>query len=260
MSFRITHVLIDEIVDEQIRSPSPWVGFEGLAEFVEDDATEFVGKPNRANASRAVSAVSSHGMISREGLRLTQEQKETFIRNGFFILPGAVSEDLVQIASDFVDKAYEEGMYNLNGATKPGAQHLVPGFHKPIKQAPQITDLLHKSRLFKVAEELVGEGNVIVRDKQGQVAYTTPNEIYREEGNDMKEPHPKREWHIDAGHGKYAALGSDFSFLVGVYLSDGQYVDENRGQFTAWSGKPIYTQVTYPALDQFPSLTPACAP
>lgn len=237
--FRITHALIDEIVDEQIRSPTPWVGFEGLAEFVEEDATEFVGKPKRDGESRAGPVVSSRGTFSTTGLNLTQEQKETFIRDGFVILPGAVSEDLVQIASDFVDKAYEDGSYNLNGAKKPGAKHPVPGFYKPIKQSAQIMNLLHKSGLFEVADELVGKGNATIRDKQGQIAYTTPNEIYREEGKDMKEPHPKRKWHIDAGHGKYAALGSDFSFLVGVCLSDGQHVDENRGQFTVWPGKPI---------------------
>lgn len=235
--FRVAHALIDDIVDEQIRSPTPWVGFEGLAEFIEEGAADFAGKRKSAKKTEKASpAISSRDFFSGGDLRLTREQKETFIKDGFVILPEAVSKELVKTALDLVNQSYEDGKYNLNGATRPGAKRPSPAFYKPIQGAPQILDLFYKSGLVGVAEELQGKGNAILRRKIGQIAYNPTCELYQEEGKDKTTPHPKNNWHIDAGNGKYAALGSDFSFLVGVCLTEGQDVDESRGQFTVWPG------------------------
>lgn len=39
--FRIVHSLIDDILVQQMTSPTPWVGFAGLKEFVPEGATEY---------------------------------------------------------------------------------------------------------------------------------------------------------------------------------------------------------------------------
>lgn len=252
--FRIAHSNLNEIVDEQVHSDLPWVGFAGLADFVEEEATEFTEKNNKLKrANRKVAGVAASAMPV-EGEVLSVEQKKAFIRDGFLIIPDAVPEDKVKAAVNLIDKAYEEKRYNINGITKPGSKHPVPGFHKPIKQAPEILDLIYGSNVFAAAEALLGKGNVVIRNNQAQIACTTQSEEFIKKGMDIREPHPKRRWHIDNGYGKYAAVGSDFSLLIGVCLSDGQYVDENRGQFTVWPGSHF---LTHTALSEVISTTPA---
>lgn len=252
--FRIAHSQTDKIVDQQVNSKLPWVGFAGLADFVEEEATEFTEKKDKLKHinKRAFGLRASPAPV--EGEILSTEQKETFIRDGFLIISGAVPQDKVKAAVDLIDDAYEKKDYNINGITKPGSKHPVPGFHKMIKEAPEVLDLLYGSVLFNAAEELLGKGNVVIRNNQGQIAYTTPSEEFIKQGMDINEPHPKRRWHIDAGHGKYAAVGSDFSLLIGICLSDGQYIDENRGQFTVWLGSHLTTHTT---LSEVIESTPA---
>lgn len=252
--FRIAHSNLNEIVDEQVRSNFPWVGFTGLTDFVEEEATEFTEKNNKLKrANREIAGLATSPMPS-EGEVLSTEQKETFIRDGFLIIPGAVPEDKVKAAVNLIDKAYEGKQYNINGITKPGSKHPVPGFHKPIKQAPEILDLVYGSGVYSAAEELLGKGNLVIRNNQAQIACTTQSEEFIEKGMDICQPHPKRRWHIDNGYGKYAAVGSDFSLLIGVCLSDGQHVDENRGQFTVWPSSHL---ITHRALSEVILTTPA---
>lgn len=39
--FRVIHSLIDDILEQQMSSPTPWVGFSGLEGFVPEGATEY---------------------------------------------------------------------------------------------------------------------------------------------------------------------------------------------------------------------------
>lgn len=39
--FRVIHSLIDDILPQQMSSPTPWVGFSGLKDFLPDGATEY---------------------------------------------------------------------------------------------------------------------------------------------------------------------------------------------------------------------------
>lgn len=168
--------------------------------------------------------------------KLTDEQKEAFVRDGFVILPGFVPTELVDAAESRIDTAYENGRYNRMIKKLLGRDQPTPNFYKPIKQSQEVMDLMYKTGLYEVAEDLVGEGHAVIRDDLAQIAVTFPCQHFIDEGMDINEPQPKRKWHIDAGQGKYAAQGTDFSFLMGVALSDGQEVDENRGQFTVWPG------------------------
>lgn len=39
--FRVIHSRIDDILEQQMSSPTPWVGFSGLKDFVPEGATEY---------------------------------------------------------------------------------------------------------------------------------------------------------------------------------------------------------------------------
>lgn len=168
--------------------------------------------------------------------KLTDEQKEAFVRDGFVIIPGFVPTKLVDAAERRIDRAYENGRYHEMTKKLLGRDQPTPNFNKGVKQSNQVMNLMYKTGLFEIAEDLLGEGHPVIRDDLAQIAVTFPCQHFIDEGMDIREPQPKRRWHIDAGQGKYAAQGTDFSFLMGVALSEGQEVDENRGQFNVWPG------------------------
>lgn len=170
------------------------------------------------------------------GVVLSEEQKISFIKNGYVVLPGAVPAHIVNRAVSFTDEAYADGKFELRGSARLGSAVPAPVFHYPIKTSPLVTDLVYQSGLHKAANQLLGDGNAIIRDELGQIAYSEPNELYVQQGMSKHEPHPSDRWHIDSGDGKYASLGTGFAFLIGVALSPGQNIDENRGQYTVWPG------------------------
>lgn len=168
---------------------------------------------------------------------LSKERKEVFVRDGFVILPGFIPDEMVDKAEKRIDTAYANGQYNKMVKKLLGADQPTPNFYRPVKQAPEIMDLMYKTGLFEIANDLLGQENAVVRDELAQIALTFKCEHWVNAGWGMKEAHPKFKWHIDAGQGKYATEGTDFSVLMGVALSEGQEIDENRGQLTIWPRK-----------------------
>lgn len=168
---------------------------------------------------------------------LSKTQKQSFISNGYVIIPGAIPRHLVNAATRQVDEAFASGKHQPRGVNRPGSAHPIPVFDGSVKQCPDILNLVFKSGLIQLVEELLGKGNAIVRGNLGQIAVTEANEIFVAQGRDPKQPHPSHRWHIDSGTGTLAAYGSEFSCLIGVALSAGQHLDESRGQFTVWPGK-----------------------
>lgn len=168
---------------------------------------------------------------------LTSKQKEALVRDGYIILPGFIPTDMVDEAEKCIDTAYANGKYKEMVKKLLGADQPTPNFNRQVKQAPEIMDLMYKTGLFEIANDLLGEGNAVVRDELAQIAVTFKCEHWVKAKWGMKEPHPKFKWHIDAGQGKYASEGTDFSLLMGVALSEGQEINENRGHFMIWPGK-----------------------
>lgn len=244
--FRIVHALIDDILDDQVLSPTPWVGFEGLRHLLPDGAVDYTDRsvpdvPDK-DVQRKLPGFArkrdlSHPReLAEHDLELSDGQKQTLISDGYVVLPGAVPQELVKTALEYTDRAYEEDQFNLNGNGRFGSKNPFPSFHKPIQRSEEVLGLFYKSALYKVAEQLLGKNNAILRDGQGQIMYNTPSELFIEEGRDIALPHPKKKWAIDPARASYKAYGTDFMFRFGVCLSEGQDVDENRGQLTVWPG------------------------
>ena len=162
---------------------------------------------------------------------LTEEQIEEFIEKGYVIIPDAMPVELLDAAQAHCDEAYDSGNYNRK--QKIGSEVGIPAFDWKVKGAAVVME----SGAQTVAQQLLGEDKIALRVNMGQVAYITQSEVFAEEGGWTATQHlKKRKWHIDAGDGDHGDVGSEFSVLLGIALSEGQEVDENRGQLTVFPG------------------------
>lgn len=171
---------------------------------------------------------SSHG--------LSEEQKLSFVSDGYVILRGFVPSESIETALNFIDNAYANGQYTEKTRKILGEEQPIPDFETDVKNGPEVLDLIFKTGLLDVTEDLLGEEHATVRDNEGHVAFAPPCRNFIEQGMDLQERYPKRRWHLDGGEGKHKMKGSGFSLLVSVALSEGQDVDENRGQVMIWPG------------------------
>lgn len=162
---------------------------------------------------------------------LSDDDKRAFIRDGYIVVRGAIPSNLIDDALAFVDDAYAKGQYEYD-ETKFDP---VPVFAKEVTENPVLGELLERSAVLPAMEDLLGEGNVKYNHAP-QIAFRTADKKMRAKGMGMTDLTPWFKYHIDGGQGPLAHTGTPFSLLVGVCLSPGQDVDENRGQFTAWPG------------------------
>lgn len=148
---------------------------------------------------------------------LTENQIEGFIRSGFTIVPGVVSDDRLRAAQQAIDAS-------PNGSD-------VPPLHTA-SESNAVLSLLFDTTLKSMVEDILGPWQRLsIRDKSAQIASTPPNVNVNLHDNVSEQS-----WHVDSSHGKYAGVASDFLLLVGVALSEGQENDENRGQLIAFPG------------------------
>ena len=172
---------------------------------------------------------------------LTRAQKRQFIEHGYILLPEPLPAELITHAEAHVNWAHAHRKYNeaprgaKKGSTKPNLN-----FYKPVRQATHITDLFFRTYLEALANELLG-GHALLRESLGQIAFTGTSDVALVEGMAKDQIHPPGGWHIDAGHAEYKDVATDFSFLIGVALSEGQEIDENRGQFTVFPGMSAFS-------------------
>lgn len=88
---------------------------------------------------------------------LTNEQKRHFVEEGYLKIPGVVPKIMV-------DEALRAVNHSIGTVGKGGedmANHRSAFFCAELLEAPVILDLFHKTPVFKLAEELMGEGNVL---------------------------------------------------------------------------------------------------
>lgn len=163
---------------------------------------------------------------------LTQEQKQSFIRDGYIVLRNVASREMVDDALRVIDKAFADGKCTYD----PTKQDAVPSFNDEVQRAPEIGRIISDTVIMEACDDLLGNGNSRCA-KKAQIAHRLTDERLKAQGMGMTQKMPKHKWHIDGGSGIYEKTASGFTMLVGVALSDGQDVDENRGQLNVWTGK-----------------------
>lgn len=241
--FRVLHARLDDFMYQLMRSSTPWTGFTGLQDLLLEDSTSFDVGTREDNHKKIRHILGARSVAStlpeekRRKLCLTRAQKETFMRDGYLVLRDIVSPDLIQVAIDFVTEAHAKGSFQESNRKQIGSSAPQISFVNAVRRAPQVTDLYLKSGLVDLSEELLGKGNIMVQRNNGTVSFSCTSDVSVNEGMSETAPHPRDEWKIDLGRDKYEVFGADYLLLVGVALSKGQDVDENRGQFTVWPGR-----------------------
>lgn len=244
--FRVKHARLEDFVYQLVRSPTPWTGFTGLQDLLPPDSTSFGDGTREYNQKQmrrilgACSVASSLPEEMRTKLILTRTQKETFMRDGYLVLRNMVSPELVHVAKEFATEAYANGSFHGSDKKQVGSSFPRLSFLNTVKRAPQITDLFLTSGLVDLSEQLLGKGNIMVQRNRGIVSFSCTSDVYVNEGMSMTAPYRRDGWKIDPGMDKYETFGADYLLLVGVALSKGQDIDENRGQFTVWPGKQCF--------------------
>lgn len=172
-------------------------------------------------------------LIAIRNMGLTTKQKEAFVRDGYVLLNGVVPLDKAEEALQFVDYAFATKKYSV----RKNADNKLPAFYSKIQESTVLTDLVTKTGIIDALEDLYGKGNVAILGNAGQVAFRPRSDRMIAKGFQKTQPMGNSAWHIDEGpEGKYVKTSSCFTTLVGVPLSPGQEVDENRGQLNVWPG------------------------
>lgn len=240
--FRAIDTRLDYLLHDFVRSPTPWVGFDGLQDLVPQGATYFDETAAKRKGKYEICASSSSEASGN--YVLSDEQKRFFIQNGYVVLPNAVSTDLVNAALGIVNPAYANGDYHMNGKKRLGSKDPAPVFLRKIKKSVELRDLFFKSGLVNASEQLIGKGRVTLRENLADISFILPNEEFINQGMKMNESYPKRQWKLDQPMPDYKGLGADYNFFVAIALSDGHDVDENRGQLCVWPGSHFATHRT----------------
>lgn len=152
------------------------------------------------------------------------------MKQGYIVLKGAIGERLVEEALTVINEAYESGQYEMN--EKHGEPD-VPKFSSEIAKDKAIGRILDRSNVTDAIEDLLGEDNVQFA-RRAQIAFRPQDDVAIKKGMSLTDEMPANHYHIDGGTASESKTGSPFSLLAGVVLSDGQDVDELRGQLTVW--------------------------
>lgn len=163
---------------------------------------------------------------------LSDEDRKQFVTDGYFIVRDAVPLALVNAAVAEIAAARERKEHLKDGNSDANVNQ--PVFYAT-RRAPAITDLYYETKLFSIANAIL-DVPTCVRDDAAQIACTPPDKPRQPSGLSLHDTHPADRWHVDASHGRFAAVAADFFLLVGIALSSGQEVDENRGQLTVFPG------------------------
>ena len=164
---------------------------------------------------------------------LTIEQKQNFIKDGYIILRDVVPKEFVQTALTFADQAFADGRHKWNDHNP---NDVVPAFNDDVQNAKEISQCFGSTALLEACEDLIGKGNCWWGQK-AQIAFRPFDQRSHDRGMKLTDSMASHRYHCDGGMGKYRQTGTPFTILVGVCLTEGQDVDELRGQLNVWPGK-----------------------
>ncbi|MGI9147868.1 MAG: phytanoyl-CoA dioxygenase family protein [Chloroflexota bacterium] len=159
-------------------------------------------------------------------MQLSIAQKQSFYRDGFLRLPGAVPQELVEAARRAINASL--GDRGIDPAQLDSFRS--KSYCPELQAASVITDLGKSPSVWSYAESAIGPDQIrpLV---SGQIALRFPST------EPLRLPHP----HIDGMHtptnGVPKGTISNFTALVGVVLSDIPHAD--MGNLTVWPGSHL---------------------
>jgi hypothetical protein len=156
-------------------------------------------------------------------MELNKEQKQLFYRDGFIQLPGIVPEQFVNEARKAINISL--GSEGMDPAKLSAYRQQT--YCPELTDKPAITNLLYEAPLWSAAESLIGKGQ-IQPAKRAQIALRFPSM------QPARSPHPHLDGVHTPGNGVPAGQISNFTALVGIFLSDIPH--EFMGNFSAWPG------------------------
>ena len=155
---------------------------------------------------------------------LSTDQKREFVEEGYIQIPALVPESMMKPALRAINHSIGEV-----GATGDDRKNFrVAGFCAELVTSPILTDIINRTPILEVAEELLGKGNVSPVPYV-QIAPRFPLAV-------GKEPEPDN-GHLDGiGSGTNGTPKGEyirnFSLFVVVYLVD--VTEPESGNFTVW--------------------------
>ncbi|CDF38212.1 unnamed protein product [Chondrus crispus] len=167
-------------------------------------------------------------------MSFTRKDRDDFVRDGYVILQNVVPVQKARDALSYVDEAFATNRYSV----RENKDDKLPAFWDKEQNSSVLTDLVLKTGILPALEHLYGTGNVAILGNAGQIAFRPRNDRMIAKGFQKAQLMGSTSWHIDDGPGgKYVKSSSCFTTLVGVPLSPGQEIDENRGQLHVWPGR-----------------------
>ncbi len=154
---------------------------------------------------------------------ISDAQQQEFYGNGFIKLPGIVPRAVVDAALQAINASL--GAHGMAPDQLPTfrAQTYCP----TLTDTSSITDLLHASPLWSLAESAVGVGKVRPV-RSGQIALRFPTT------DTLGDPQPHIDGMYTPTNGVPEGTIASFTALIGVFLSDLPH--DNMGNFTVWPG------------------------
>lgn len=163
-------------------------------------------------------------------MELTAQQKQTFYRDGFVTLPGAVPEDLVNAAR----RAINASLGNKGIDPAQLERFRSRSYCPELQESSVITDLITASSVWGYAESAIGAGQ-IRPVRSGQIALRFPSI------ESPREPGPHIDGMYSPTNGVPKGTIANFTALVGVILSD--IPSPYMGNLAVWPGTHrIYEQ------------------
>jgi len=156
-------------------------------------------------------------------MELTHLEKQALFEQGFVKIPGVVPRVMVNAALRAINHSLGQGI-------DPGRLPIFrsQSYCPELQSAPVITDLLHKTPAWTLAESAVGEGK-LQPVNGGQIALRFPG---------TQDPPPNPGGHLDGMYtptnGVPEGTIQNFTLLLGVLLSD--LTAPHSGNFTVWPG------------------------
>lgn len=244
--FRVSRIDFADIADAYVKAPTPWIGFGGLSSILPSGSTDVPTQCDEDNFDRITPAQvvlaarpigRTLSSAARERLTITKSMKLSFVQDGFLVLKNVINSGLVQKARRKIDMALHNGKFSTSQRNYgDGSQQSVITFNKHVLTSCMLTDVLFRTGLVDVAEELLGSRAVVLLDSTSDIRYIPVNDS---KGDNFIRPGG---WDVSLGIGRHRLKGLDHMLRISVPLTDGLDVDENRGQIVVWPGMSIYFQ------------------